>query len=500
MLKTRASGLLLHITSLPSKYGLGDLGPGAYEFADFLHSAGQSFWQVLPLNPTSAIFQHSPYSSDSAFAGNPLLISPEILLADGLLKEEELPQSIDAESSQADYEQAARLKESSLQLACQRLQEQPQLWAEYKIFCHRHQDWLYDYALFKALKFRQSGQAWTAWPQGIRDREPEALEHICQEQTQVLEEVRRQQFLFFRQWDSLKEYCNRKAIQIIGDMPIYVSQDSADVWSHRELFQLNPDGTPSSLAGVPPDYFSSTGQLWGNPLYNWQEMQNQGFAWWLCRMGQALELFDLARIDHFRGLVGYWEVPAGEKTAVNGTWRSAPAYEFFNTILRHYPYLPVIAEDLGEITSDVREVLAHYQLPNMKLLLFAFDQDNPGHPFLPHNYQPNCVVYTGTHDTNTLLGWFEQEATAEEKSRLFTYLGLEPALHKLHWAVMRLGMMSVANLFLLPVQDLLGLDHRARMNFPGTEQGNWLWRLRPGQLDSELAANLAKLTRTCGRL
>ncbi|MFW6178026.1 MAG: 4-alpha-glucanotransferase [Desulfohalobiaceae bacterium] len=499
-MKNRASGLLLHITSLPSRYGLGDLGPGAFEFADFLNSAGQGFWQVLPLNPTSGIYQHSPYSSDSAFAGNTLLISPELLQADGLLQEAELPPDTAADPGLADYSQAARLKQEPLQLACQRLPQHPLLWAQYQDFCSRHQDWLQDYALFKALKQRHSHLPWTSWPAELRDREPQALLEARQELAEELENLKRQQFLFFRQWLRLKDYCNQRAIQIIGDMPIYVSQDSADVWAHRELFQLNPDGSPSSLAGVPPDYFSSTGQLWGNPLYDWQQMQSQGFAWWLSRMAQALEIFDLVRIDHFRGLVGYWEVPAGEQTAMNGVWRSAPAYELFNTLLRRFPYLPVIAEDLGEITADVREVLAHYQLPTMKLLLFAFDQENPGHPFLPHNYPSNCVVYTGTHDTNTLLGWYEQEATSEEQSRLFAYLGYAPAADQLHWAIIRLGMLSPAKLMILPVQDLLGLDHQARMNFPGTEHSNWLWRVKPEQLHNGLAAELARLTRIYGRL
>lgn len=500
MMKTRSSGLLLHISSLPSRYGLGDLGPGAYQFADFLQQAGQGFWQILPLNPSSGIYQHSPYSSDSAFAGNPLLISPEMLLDDGLLYEEELPRPAVSNPELADYAQAASLKQAPLQLACQRLQDQPWLWAEYRHFCCQHQDWLEDYALFRVFKLSQNGLPWTTWPKDLRDRDPQVLQHLGQEQSEDLERIKRQQFLFFRQWLLLKNYCNRRNIQIIGDMPIYVSQDSADVWAHKELFQLNPDGTPSSLAGVPPDYFSSTGQLWGNPLYNWQQMQNQGFSWWLNRMEQALQLYDLVRIDHFRGLVGYWEVPAGEKTAVNGAWRQTPAYEFFEALLRRFPYLPVIAEDLGEITADVREVLAYYQLPNMKLLLFAFDQDHPGHPFLPHNYPFNCVAYTGTHDTNTLLGWFEQEACLEERQRLFAYLGQEPAYNNLHWAVIRLGMMSVANLFVLPVQDLLGLDHKARMNFPGTDKGNWLWRVQPGQLDRDLAAELYRVTRRYGRI
>ena len=494
----RGSGILLHITSLPSRFGIGDLGPSAYRFADFLAETKQSLWQILPLGPTDAACGHSPYASASAFAGSSLLTSPELLLDDGLVTREEIESAQIPLLPEADYAQAAAIKDHLLDIGYRRFKEETSK-GEYERFREEHSQWLEPYAAFIAIKRHFGGKPWDQWPTGIRLRQREALKSIKRE---LADEIGREEFVqfqFLRQWAALKRYCGDKGIAIVGDVPIYVSYDSADAWSNPEIFKLDSAGRPTAMAGVPPDFFSKTGQLWGNPLYRWDVLKADGYSWWIARMAHALKLFDIVRIDHFRGFAAYWEVPAGEKTAVNGKWVQAPAVDFLETLSRHFPTLPVVAEDLGVITADVKEVMERFKLPGMKVLLFAFGEADPKHPYLPHNYRPNCMVYTGTHDNNTVRGWFDNEAKPDEKKRLFRYLGCEVPPEQLHWELIRLAMMSVADVVIVPMQDLLGLGEESRMNKPSLTDGNWGWRLLPDQLAAVDCGRLLGMTEIYGR-
>ncbi len=500
MLKTRGSGILLHITSLPSPFGIGDLGPEAYKFADFLSKAGQTFWQILPLNPTNQSSAHSPYSSASAFAGDPLLISPELLVQDGLLNEEEITFEPIFCQETVDYETVSQLKETLLDKAYARFLNLDSK-TDYNNFKAQNYYWIEDYALFQALKTHYGASVrWQEWSSELKNREATTLQKYREKLAQEIDRECVYQYLFFKQWQDLKTYCNKKQIQIIGDLPIYVCYDSVDVWSNPELFKLDEDKSPQYVAGVPPDYFSKTGQLWGNPVYDWQNLQQNNYRWWIQRIEHNFKLYNLFRIDHFRGMVGFWEVPAGEDTALNGYWVDAPSYDFFNTLLKRFLYLPIIAEDLGEITPDVREVMSYFEFPGMKVLLFAFDEENPKHPYLPYNFPRNSVAYTGTHDTNTIRGWFDNESTQNAKSRLYNYLGRKVSTSEIHWELIRMAMMSVANLVIIPAQDLLGLPESARMNIPGSSTGNWQWRILKEQLQPELANSLYEMTKTYGRV
>ncbi len=482
----RGSGLLLHITSLPSQFGIGDLGPWAYTFADFLAGTGFDVWQILPLNPTEVVHDNSPYHSYSAFAGNTFLISPELMVKDGLLSEQDLKPIPDFSQDEADYQAVTDYKKKLFDIAYQNFKakqgEQENYQYEYQKFCEEHSNWLDDFALFAALKDYYK-KTWNQWPEDVRDRDKKALESARE---QLKEEVNREKFLqyvFFSQWFSLKCYCNQKDIHILGDLPIYVTYDSSDVWAHQDIFKLDENKLPVFGAGVPPDYFSKTGQLWGNPVYKWDTLKKRDYDWWLQRIGHNLKLFDYVRIDHFRGFIAYWEVPAGEKTAVNGKWVEAPAEDFFHKLAKKFPFLPIVAEDLGTITSDVREIISRYEFPGMKVLLFAFGEDNPRNPYLPHNHHRNYIVYTGTHDNNTVRGWFDYEAHEKDIERLSTYLGKDVQREEVHWDLMRLALMSVANTAIIPVQDILGLGEETRMNRPAGGTGNWKWRLTPQQFE-----------------
>ena len=496
----RGSGILLHLTSLPSNFGIGDLGPWAYRFVDFLAKAKQSYWQILPLNPIDPIYGNSPYQSPSAFAGNPLLISPELLVEDGLTSKTEIEAGLNFPAGRVAYELILNYKKRILKLALANFlkKKTPE---DYEIFCQENSSWLNDFALFMALKSRFGGLAWCDWPEDLRDRKPEALAAIQEEKevAELRDFEKITQYIFYKQWSNLKRYCQEKKVQIIGDLPIYINYDSADVWSYPELFKLDENKKPYVVAGVPPDYFSETGQLWGNPIYNWDKMREEGYAWWINRLNHLLKLVDLVRIDHFRGFVAYWEVPADEKTAVNGQWVEAPAIDFFSHLKEKYSTLPFIAEDLGIITPDVKEVMNYFQLPGMKVLLFAFGPDMATNPYLPHNFTPNCVAYTGTHDNNTIKGWLDEEASPEEKERVFRYLGMEVEASKLPWQLIRMLMMSVAKIVIIPMQDLLGLGAEARMNHPSTPEGNWEWRLLPEQINDSLATQLGEMTEIYGR-
>jgi 4-alpha-glucanotransferase len=370
----------------------------------------------------------------------------------------------------------------------------------YEKFCFENSYWLEDYAFFEVLKAEFRDKVWNEWPAEIRDRNPEAIKRFAERFGNKIATEKFLQFVFFSQWAALKDYCNGKGIQIIGDVPIYTSYQSADVWAHPELFKLDNDKRPTFVSGVPPDYFSKTGQLWGNPVYNWDNLQETGFKWWIRRIEHNFRLFDAVRIDHFRGFIGYWEVPAGEKTAENGRWVNAPGTEFFTEMLASLPGAQIIAEDLGMITADVRELMRQFNFPGMRPLLFAFGRDLPNSSYAPHNHIQNCLVYTGTHDNNTVRGWFETEASNEDKRRLFRYLGREIAASDIHREFIRLAMMSVADTVILPMQDILGLGADARMNVPSTTAGNWEWRLRPGQFTFGVAEELRDVTEIYGRL
>ena len=499
-MNVRSSGVLLHPTSLPTDYGIGDLGPAAYRFVDFLAAAGQRLWQILPLTPADPKHKSSPYHSTSAMAGNPLLISPELLVKEGLLAESDLAESPDWPADRIDFQAVAAFKQRLFDTAYDRFNHKKEHEASFERFCARQDFWLKEFALFAALKERFVGRPWIEWPLVIRRRTRDGLLAVRQELADAVRREKFLQFIFFRQWMQLKNYCRQKEIKILGDIPIYVPDDSVDVWCHPELFKLNKNLKPYAVSGVPPDYFSRTGQRWGHPLYRWDAMRDNGYRWWIQRLEHNLQLCDLVRIDHFRGLVAYWQVPARNKTAVNGKWVAAPVDDLLQHMLRRFACLPIIAEDLGIISADVREVMQRYGMPGMRLLLFAFGEDFPDGAFLPHNHVKNCLVYTGTHDNNTVRGWFETEATAENKDNLADYLGRPVPAESIHWELIRLAMMSVAHTAVIPMQDILGLGAEARMNDPSKPDGNWRWRLGENLVDSKLADRLREMTRIYGRI
>ena len=495
---SRGSGILLHISSLPSSHGIGDLGSEAYKFADKLHQASQSYWQVLPLNPTNPGSFNSPYFSPSAIGGNPLLISLERLVEQGyidnsLFYEHQLPKH------EVDYPAVVRYKLPILNSAYANFTKKTSR-TRFDAFCKKQAGWLDDFALFMALKQKYDGAKWHVWPKEIEFRHKQTLDTITQECAEQIDREKWYQFIFFEQWQELKHYCNNRNIQIIGDIPIYVSYDSVDVWSKTTLFKLNTNLRPTFVSGVPPDYFSATGQLWNNPVYNWDAMKADGYSWWIHRMKVMFERFDIVRIDHFRGLVQFWEVPAGEKTAINGAWQPVPTYDFFDTLTKLLPGFPVIAEDLGIITDDVREAMDRYNFPGMKVLLFAFGEDNPFHPYLPHMYDRNCIVYTGTHDNNTARGWFEKEASDEDRERVYRYTSAERTAESVVATLIRTAQSSVANTAIIPLQDLLMLGMDCRMNQPAVTEGNWKWRCLPEQMERFPTEWLADMARCYGRV
>ena len=498
-MENRGSGLLLHISCLWSEFGVGDLGPSAYGFIDMLHASKQSYWQVLPLNPTNAVNGNSPYSSVSAFAVNTLFISPQSMLKDELIEKSDLELFSGFSSKRVEYIKVSEAKAKLFDIAYEKFKLADKK-TKFNSFCKKNRAWLEDYAAFIVFKKVFDGRLWTQWPKEIRDRAPEALNRLKEAH---LDEIKKEQFLqylFFRQWEALKKYANKKGVQIIGDIPIYVTYDSADVWTNPSIFKLDEEMNLKYLAGVPPDYFSQTGQLWGNPVYDWEVMKQNGYKWWMQRIEHNLKIFDKVRIDHFRGFVDFWQVPAGENTAINGQWQKAPAMDFFNTLLKKYPNAPIIAEDLGIITDEVRETMKYFGFAGMKILLFAFYEDLKKHPYLPHNYTANCVAYTGTHDNNTVRGWFENELKDEDKKKLFTYLGKEVPVDELHWELIEILIQSEANTVIFPVQDILGLPQEDRMNMPGIAENNWQWRVSKDQLNDNILGRLCHLVSNSNRI
>lgn len=492
----RSAGVLLHPTSLPSPDGIGDLGPDAYEWLRTLARMGIGLWQILPLGPTG--YGDSPYQCFSAFAGNPLLLSPLFLVDDGLLSLKDLAARPDFPANQVDYGKVIPWKQSLLELAFRNfrnLNPNP-LMDEFKSFQSAESHWLEDYTLFMAIKETQNGEPWHSWPEKYKRRDEKALKKFRDEHTTSIEKYKFQQFLFFRQWDELKKYAAQLHIKIIGDIPIFVAYDSADAWANPELFYFDEDRNPTVVAGVPPDYFSRTGQLWGNPLYDWDAHRKTNFSWWVKRIKQILSSVDIIRLDHFRGFVDYWEIPAGMDTAEIGEWKMGPGKELFLRFEEELGYLPLIAEDLGQINPEVYVLRDELGLPGMKILQFAFGVDAEN-DFLPHNYPENCVTYTGTHDNDTTIGWY-QSASENEKDHCRRYLASSG--EDIAWDMIREIWSSVAVFAIAPLQDILRKDTSARMNYPGRLGGNWSWRYLPGEMDDEVIYSVFELSTLYGRL
>lgn len=488
----RKSGILLHPTSLPGTGGIGSLGSEARLFIDFLHRAGQSLWQVLPLGRPA--FGNSPYSCFSAFAGNPLLIDLGAIAEEGDIPGADI--QVVLPDDRVDFARVEQYKMKVLQRAAAKFLSgaaQSRM-DDFRQFCDAA-SWLHDYALFMAIRGACHGKSWYSWPEDIARRKPGALAEYAKKLRGAVDEQKYMQWQFHRQWRDIKRYANTGGIDIVGDLPIFVALDSADVWANPQLFHLDERGRPTVVAGVPPDYFSETGQLWGNPLYNWEVIAYQGYGWWIERLKHSLDLYDIIRLDHFRGFEAYWEIPATEKTAEKGRWVNGPGADLFNALIDALGPLPVIAEDLGVITPDVEALRDRFGFPGMRILQFAFDS-GPDNPYLPHNYVREAVVYTGTHDNDTTAGWFAA-LPDKDKKEVLAYTGSDGK--DIVWDLMRVALASVASRAVIPLQDVLGLGNSARMNIPGTPAGNWSWRFVPGDLNERLAARLHEMTEIYGR-
>ena len=509
-LQERASGLLLHPTSLPGPHGCGDLGASARRFVDLLGAARQRWWQMLPVGPVG--YGNSPYSAHSAFAGSTLLIDLDALVEERLLAREQLAQAVAEEalpSKRVDYQATNRLRDRMLRAAFATFTTRaagPHA-LDLEEFVEREKRWLEDFALYAAIKKSQGHVQWTLWPAPLRSREEAALERARVELREEISFHRFAQWLFHRQWNALRSWCEERSVALIGDVPIFVAHDSADVWSHPELFQLDRAGQPTVVAGVPPDYFSRTGQRWGNPLYRWDALKETGYAWWIDRLRSTLARFDAVRLDHFIGFERYWQIPASCPTAVEGSWQKGPSTDFFTKVQAALGALPLIAEDLGAITPEVKALRDRFELPGIRILQFAFGADPSAPEFRPHHYPRRCAAYTGTHDNDTTAGWFSEQGGGEStrspeqaaKERAFTVRYLASDGREIHWDLIRGVEASVANLAIVPLQDVLGLGDEARMNRPGTAEGNWEWRCEEGAFGAAHAARLALLCETYDR-
>jgi len=492
----RSCGTLVHPTSFPSKYGIGDLGHEAYEFINFLEETGQTIWQVLPLSPTG--YGNSPYASYSAFAGNPYLISPDKLKEKGYITAEDLSEAYLPMTTEADYEASYEKKDTLFKKAFDKFKSSNSKDVQKKLedFKKRNSYWLEDYTLFMACSLSNDKNPWNKWDKNLAQRKPSAIKKAKKTFADEIEYQTWLQFEFFEQWKVLKNYANSKNIRVVGDIPIFVDHNSADVWSHSEFFAVDNQGNRELVAGVPPDYFSETGQLWGNPLYKWKAIQKDNFSWWIERFRQMFGLFDAIRVDHFRGFDEYWEVKASEKTAENGEWVKAPGVELFTTIKEKLGSLPIIAEDLGLMTQGVEDLRDQFNFPGMKILQFAFDSDSTN-SFLPHNYPQNCVTYTGTHDNDTTIGWYNSAPDVEQhRAREYT----KSDGSEIQWELIRLGMFSVADQAIFPLQDFMNLDSRYRMNIPGTVGDNWMWRYTPDMLQNVDKHRIKKMAEMTNRL
>ncbi len=493
----RSSGVLLHVTSLPSYGGVGDFGPEAYAFVDFLKAGKQAVWQVLPLNPTG--YGSSPYSALSAFAGNPLLVSLELLVRDGWLTQTDID-GLAGHDGAVDFGDVYRSKLPVIERAAANFLDHST--AEQRIpfqrFCNDNVFWLPDYAMFSVLRRKYAYASWNQWPAPYAQRDHDALTKLLTDRGRELAIEQVVQFFFDQQWCALRSYCAQQGVSILGDIAIFVSYDSADVWTHPEIFELDEQREPIRVSGVPPDYFSATGQRWGNPLYKWDLLQERGFDWWIARIRRSLALYDSIRLDHFRGFEAYWSISADEETAINGVWVKAPGYEFFSRVREAFGEISFIAEDLGLITPEVDALREHFGMPGMRILQFGF-ADRGGHLYLPHRFVPNTVVYTGTHDNNTTLGWWQHDATTIEREAVVAYLGPVRHDHDIVWSMIRAAADSVADLCIFPLQDILHLGSEARMNTPSAGEGNWSWRYRRGALHPDFARRLASMMEVCDR-
>ncbi|WP_316739117.1 malto-oligosyltrehalose synthase [Pedobacter aquatilis] len=499
----RSAGVLLHLSSLNSEFGVGDMGRSARNFIDFLQKAKQHYWQILPLNPTKAANGHSPYSSASAMAGNTLLIDPWMLCEAGFLSVDDLEKAMLPQIGDVDFDRSEENKCALLKKAFQAFERSTgsKLKTEFKTFLNEENYWLADYALYAAIKNHQQGQEWYHWSDEYKFRVADALSSFKTDYAKEIEEICWLQFIFFRQWHALKVYANEKGIRIIGDLPFYVDEDSVEVWTNPCYFLLDGDLKKLQVAGVPPDYFNASGQLWGMPIFDWEAMKNDNYQWWIGRLKQNLKLYDILRLDHFRAFAAYWQVPASDKDATRGEWVKGPGADFFEVIKKQFPSMPFIAEDLGESAPDVDALMHAFDLPGMKVLQFAFSEQLPSSPHAPHNFlSPNTVVYSGTHDNNTVKGWFNLEADDKTRKRVSLYTGVEVSQKSINQVMLRMCYSSTANLAILPMQDILSLDELARMNVPGTNQGNWTWRMRPEDLQESLAKALALEAERYGRI
>lgn len=491
----RGAGILLHISSLTSPFGIGDLGPGAKMFADFLHRSGQKYWQLLPLNPTEQGQGHSPYSSISSRAGNTLFISPQLLVNEGLLDPEDLQLYYLPGESKINYAEAERVKTEIFEKAWKNFQadNDHKLRHEFKEFCKREAYWLDDFALYMLLKQQNECQPWLKWAEEYKLRDKHALRKVVSDNKEHIKKIQWLQYLFAKQWHELRNYCNNLGIKFFGDLPLYVSYDSVDVWANRDLFSLDEEGNMIGVAGVPPDAFSDDGQLWGMPVFLWNLHKKHHYHWWIERLKKNMELFDILRLDHFRAFADYWEVPATENTARNGKWKPGPGADFFKAVKKALGQLPFVAEDLGEINDAVYELRDEFAFPGMKVLQFAFGHEMPKSIYIPHNYSENFVAYTGTHDNNTIRGWYRNEGS-NYYHQLEQYLGKRVTEDNVHLELGRLAFSSVANIAILPMQDVLGLDESARMNTPASGEDNWGWRLLPAQITEEAGKQLKEWT------
>lgn len=495
----RSSGVLLHITSLPTPFGIGDIGPAAYDFLDFLKAAGNHYWQLLPLNPTDEIYNHSPYSSHSAFAGNPLLISPVLLEQAGYLNLEDFKAPASKDPGKVNFKTVVAYKEQLFDAAFLNFKEKKRGVPEFQVFCKDHAFWLDDYSLYLALRTKFNDSSWTSWPAELRDRDTEALKKAAKELAAEIEKEKFEQFLFFSQWADFMKAAHEKKIQLIGDIPFYINHDSADCWANPAYFKLDENKQPTNVSGVPPDLFSKTGQLWGTPVYDWKELQKNDYDWWIRRIKQNLLLYDLVRLDHFRAFSAYWEVPAQDKTAMHGKWVKTPGTDFFKVLNGEFPDMPFIAEDLGSLDQPVFDLLKRFDFPGMKVLQFAFGDDKAENPYLPFNHLPHSLVYTGTHDNNTSRGWFKKMGKSE-KEHLRAYAGLPVNSGNVHKILHRLALQSPARVAIIPMQDIIGLGEEGIMNIPGSTEGNWIWRMTSEEIPGpEATAQLMELNRTYGR-
>src|SRR5688500_2315304 len=498
---SRSAGILLHISSLPSAFGIGDLGPEAEKFAEFLNQSGQRYWQILPINPTGEEQAYSPYSAVSAMAGNTLLISPEKMAADDLVSSNDLKKFYVINHGKVNYKEATLVREVLFEKGFRTFLTSPQTHPPFREFCRREAWWLDDFALFSVLKDQHDNKPWYDWPTPYKQRQPKALGDINRFHQERINKVKWLQYIFDKQWKELKAYCNNQNVLMFGDLPFYVSYDSADVWANPEIFRLDNSRNMSGIAGVPPDYFNSKGQLWGMPVFRWDVLKKKGYSWWIDRVKKNFELFDQVRLDHFRAFVSFWEVPAGEKTAVNGTWQRGPGADFFKVIEEKLGKLAFVAEDLGDVDATVFALRDEFGFPGMKVLQFAFGDNMTTSDYIPHNYTPNFVVYTGTHDNNTTVGWWLKDTRQDVRANLKQYVDeLGISQNNIHLVLGKMAYSSVAKTVILPLQDVLGLDETARMNTPASTKLNWLWRLKAGQLLPSFKNQLLKWARLYNRI